>query len=175
MRFAAIAGLMVGVFAFGVVGSGAQEPPPDDLGAAAGGCPATPIEVVDPPPGERGGTWIYGDGIWTADFGLPVAAVTVHGRSDGSFATKFPWWRDSRVRRTLGKLRVRGRRWPGGDSLVRFRQTPGFTVPKATFRASTVTFAGPGCWWMSAKAGKARLHFVVWVVDAADDPSAASS
>lgn len=140
----------------------------DDLGAAAAGCPATPIVGVDPPPGERGNSWIYGDGIWTEDFGGPVAAVALHLKRNGTLSIKFQWWRDSRVHRTKGKLRVRGRRWPGGDHLLRFHQTPGFTVPKAKFRASHVTFPGPGCWWMSAKAGNARLHFVLWVIRAAN-------
>lgn len=177
MRILLVSAAIVAAAAVVVMDDGgapaSAEPAPSDLGAAAAGCPATEMEWTRPP-GERAGWMIEQDRIWVAGYGSGpdgsgVSAVALPRKRDGLMQQKFPWWRRADDRRSQGKLRIRGRRLPEGSSL-RVRQTPGYTVPRARFVASALIFSAPGCWHVSAKSGKARLRFVIWVIDSGNPP-----
>jgi hypothetical protein len=178
-------GLVAALLSFGLVvglpgqpAATGQTGQDDDNGAAAAGCPATPLEASRPP-GENG-VWdnvIKQDGIWVG-FGLgdgKVASISWPAKRDGSISMKYAWWRKRSNDRARGKLRVLGERIPTGESLLRFHQSPGFTHPKVKFVASSIVYRSAGCWRINAKAGKARLSFVIWVVDSNQAKAAAAA
>jgi hypothetical protein len=153
----------------------ADDPAAGDHGAAAAGCAVTPTQVVDVPRTPYGPTpgWLAGDGLWLG-LGVDRAIVlgTPDGRGDGSDAypgqvtrngsvrVKFLW---RRAKKGSGRLWVMGHSQPGS---TRFRIDTGNSYPQRKFVPSGITFPGPGCWSVAAKAGSAKLRFVVWVATA---------
>ncbi len=80
---------------------------------------------------------------------------------DGMIEQKVPWFRD---RRATGRLHVTGKRIdaPGGTFGVYINRRYGgkrfaYTVP------GDLRFSEPGCWRIKARAGKARVTYVVLV------------
>jgi hypothetical protein len=143
----------------------------EDYGAAAAGCDVTETQVADVPRTPYGPTpgWVVGDGLWLT-FGPPSAIVlgSRDGRQgspnaypgsigrDGSIRVKWLW---RRAKKGSGRLWVLGRDQSGR----RFRVDTGDQYQQRKFVPSGVRFPGAGCWRVTAKSGKARIRFVVWV------------
>ncbi|MDP9188174.1 MAG: hypothetical protein M3O25_02875, partial [Actinomycetota bacterium] len=115
--------------------------------------------------------WLVGDGLW---LGIGVDSAIVLGtrggparesvntypgtvKPGGAIGVKFLW---RRAKRGSGRLWVMGHSQLGS---TRFRIDTGKQYPRRKFVPSGVYFPGPGCWSITAKSGKARLSFVVWV------------
>jgi hypothetical protein len=148
---------------------------PNRASASAGGQPRFHCALTRPnglaPPGEggrpsdfgSGGLWteLPLDGVLAISASRPRAPGTVFGEvhRDGSLTTKFPWWGAKRAGRTLV---VTGRRLDAYAKPLRTRIEPGFTSAPH-FWASRITFSAPGCWAVTAAAGRETLSFVVEV------------
>jgi hypothetical protein len=91
-----------------------------------------------------------------------IVAIPKFVLPDGSMDIKFPWWGG---RRAGAHLRIAG---VGLDPLGRSPQTrisPGVTGAPH-FWASRIVFPTGGCWRVTARAGRASLTIVVFVVKA---------
>jgi hypothetical protein len=127
-------------------------------------------------PGETPSGTFYGKrGLWTL---LPLDGVLritttspapagetggqIH--PDGSLSTKFPWWGS---RSAAAKLTVRGRRLDGQARRLRLAVGPGATARSPHFWPTMPRFAKAGCWRVTARSGRARLTFTIFVRRAA--------
>jgi hypothetical protein len=118
------------------------------------GCPVTK-SGWEPPRGRRE------DRLWVA-FG-PTGGVYRVPRwgvaPDGSLGVKFVWQRGPGVR---GPVRVQARRLDGRGPAVRRRISTRGYGPTGPL-ASGITFPFAGCWKVVARAGGARLAFVLFL------------
>jgi len=123
------------------------------------------------PPGESRSPSDFGDGgLWTllpvdgklvVSMTRPLPPGTVFGelRSDGSIATKFPWWGAQSAGR---HLRITGTRLDRYAKPLRASIAPAVTRAPH-FWATRITFATQGCWQVTGTAGAQTLTFVVHV------------
>lgn len=93
--------------------------------------------------------------------GVPPGMTQGRRRPDGSIYAKILWRRDPK--RAAGRLRVTGRRLDGEGSTLRASLDQGHRK----FVPSSLIFSDPGCWSVRARAGGARVRYVVNVVDQA--------
>jgi hypothetical protein len=120
-------------------------------------------------PGASGGAASGSGGLWV---GIPPDGVftvapdvqpnTHFGlQADGSVKEKLPWWGSKKASR---RLVITGRRLDQADAHLRTRVSQGSRAEGAPhFWPSYVWFAHPGCWRITARAGKARLRMTVLV------------
>jgi hypothetical protein len=138
--------------------------------AAARTCPVT-IPNGSTPPGEHASADNHGNGtLWT---GLPLDGRMVVSASlqsppgtffgqihaDGSISEKFPWWG---ARSAGSRLMVAGARLDAHARPLRATVVPGI-AHSPHFWATRLTFANSGCWRVTARAGAAKLSFVISV------------
>lgn len=95
------------------------------------------------------------------DDGVPVGMTQGRRQPDGSIYAKILWRRDPK--RAGGRLRVTGRRLDGPGSRLRANLDQGHRK----FVPSALIFSDPGCWRVRARAGTARVRYVVQVIDQA--------
>jgi hypothetical protein len=95
------------------------------------------------------------------DDGVPPGTTQARRRPDGSIYAKILWRRDPK--RAAGRLRVTGTRLDGEGSTLRASLDQGHR----RFVPSSLIFSDPGCWRVRARAGDARVRYVVKVIDQA--------
>jgi len=109
--------------------------------------------VSDRPPDDpSAGTFASPGGTWYANADRTLWAWWWGKRYNGEY--KVLW-----VRPRSEQVQVRGERLDGRPASL--LQTFPATDSRATFTASSLAFSGPGCWRVSATAGKAELEFIV--------------
>lgn len=117
--------------------------------------PAAALTALPPLPPA-----FHGNGrLWVKLWPLG-AIVDRHPRADGSIGVKLPWWRG-----LAGRLRISGRRLDAKAPPLRARVPSGYG--SSGFQPSGVVFPSEGCWRVTGRVGRARLSFVVLVVEAA--------
>ena len=113
------------------------------------------------PPGERPSPNHHGNGVlWTSFWSDGTIVFKPGGPGsvldDGSLQMKFPFWHSS-----PGPLTISGQRLDAAAPELRAATPTGYS---GMFQATSLIFATPGCWEVSAHLGEASLTFVVWVV-----------
>ena len=151
----------------GAAFAGAAMPP---TRSAPNACPIT-TPNASTPPGEHPTPIAYGNGrLWTT---LPLdgrmVVSTTHPplpgtyfgevHPDGSISEKFWWWG---ARSAGSRLRFTGTRLDGHARPLHADVIPG-TAHSPRFWATRLTFTTAGCWRVTARAGTAKLSFVIAV------------
>ena len=93
--------------------------------------------------------------------GVPIGMTQGRRQPDGSIYAKILWRRDPK--RAGGRFRVTGRRLDGPGSSLR----ASLNQDHRKFVPSSLVFSDPGCWRVTARAGDARVRYVVRVIDQA--------
>jgi hypothetical protein len=126
------------------------------------------------PPGEHASAIDYGNGtLWTqlplngrmvVSAAHPPPPGTFFGQihADGSISEKFPWWG---ARSAGSRLTLTGTRLDTRSRSLHASVVPS-TAHSPHFWATRLTFATPGCWSVTARAGMAKLSFVISVAAA---------
>jgi hypothetical protein len=134
--------------------------------AAAAGIATCPVTIPNgsTPPSEQPSPEYHGNGaLWTALApGGKMVATRQFVLPDGSMRIKFPWWGS---RRAGADLRITGSSLNPPGGVARAHVSPGLTGAPH-FWASGVIFPVEGCWRVTARAGRARLTVVVFVLKA---------
>ena len=101
-------------------------------------------------------TWVASDDPQTRPEGTMVA----QRRPDGSIYAKILWYRSKRA---YGRFRITGRE---RTTQARARLNGVDESHTSPIVPSSLIFSEPGCWRITARAGKGRLRFTIRVVDA---------
>ena len=139
--------------------------------AARSNCQVTTRATARPPANSSTGPgWIASGGLWV-NFGEEATIIasrrglappgTIHATPgpQGSIRAKIPWVRS---RRAFGRLKVEGRRRPGGDRLTR-ADYDNHLGPTSKVVPGAMVFPRGGCWQIDATSGHAALRAVIWV------------
>lgn len=142
-------------------GAGSDE---DASGTAAQDQETAGCDVVSPKPGSAisgsFGAQVTVVAPGSGDLVLP-GATEGRPRPNGAVYAKILWRRDPR--RARGRMRVTGRRLDEAGGSLRANLDQGHS----DFVPSSLIFSSAGCWSVTARSGKARVRYVVRVVNLA--------
>jgi hypothetical protein len=132
--------------------------------SGAGRCPVTlPSGKVRVAGGEvKDGDRSLGVELWPSGElvagRLPDGSEFAEVKPDGSIEAKLGWWRGVEAR-----LRIEGRRLDASAPPLRVDVPDGYG--STGFQPTGLTFPTVGCWKVSGSLGRARLTFVVRVIE----------
>jgi len=148
-----------------VVAYAATQSDDDASGTAAQDREPAGCDVVSPKPGSAiSGSFGAHVTVVAPGRGDLVPPGTTEGRPrpNGAVYAKILWRRDPR--RARGRMRVTGRRL---DTALPGSLRATLNQAYSDFVPSTLIFSSAGCWSVTARSGKARVRYVVRVVNLA--------
>jgi hypothetical protein len=185
LLFVTLTAMVAGCGGGGGGGGGPKAPvsEPRSFDQVARGCPVT---IPQPPASRRYGSpdlleaAAPGNGMIVAvrPGAKPAAGesmVTEDVRADGRIGIKLPWFRapEASTTRARGYLRITGKSLDGRAGRVRGEYPP--QGRRWSLQPGGLVFPSEGCWKVIGRVGRAKLAFVVSVVDCASATSRCES